>query len=94
VRLRLGVVFWLLSWIPYGILFEITSWWLIAVWTTEICLGIVGIALAGSEFSRAVKLKGWRGAPGVAWQSLRTGESVEIEDPAPTGPDPVTGTSP
>ena len=46
-------------------------------WAFEITLGIVGLALAGTEFAQAVKEKGWKGAPKVAWHSLIHGTDVE-----------------
>ena len=42
-----------------------------------ILLGIVGLALAGTEFAQAVKAKGWKHAPGVAWHALLHGRDVE-----------------
>ena len=77
MRLRLGVVLWLLSWVPYGILLGLSGAWLSVTLAFEITLGIVGLALAGSEFAQAVKQRGWRGAPRVAWSALRHGHDVE-----------------
>ena len=37
-----------------------------------------GIAVAGKEFGQAVKEKGWKGAPKVAWHALLHG--VDVED--------------
>ena len=76
MRLRIGVVMWGLSWIPYGLLLGLSGLWLTVTLTFEILLGIIGIALAGTEFGRAVKEKGWRRAPGVAWHALLHGESA------------------
>ncbi|HET7488425.1 MAG TPA: hypothetical protein VFJ85_10895 [Acidimicrobiales bacterium] len=70
MRLRIGVVLWVLSWVPYGILLRLSGAWLTLAWTFEIVLGLVGIALAGSEFALLVKARGWRGAPAVAWTTL------------------------
>jgi hypothetical protein len=75
--MRIGVVLWILSWIPYGIILGLDGAALTIAWTVEIGLGIVGIALAGSEFAQAVKARGWKGAPGVAWRALVHGASVE-----------------
>jgi hypothetical protein len=76
VKLRTGVTLWALSWVPYGLILGLTGVWLTLAWTIEILLGLVGIGLAGSEFGRAVKQRGWRGAPGVAWHAMRHGDSV------------------
>ncbi len=76
MRLRLGVICWLLSWVPYGVIFGASGAWRTLVWAFEIALGLVGIALAGPEFARAVKQRGWKRAPGVAWHALVQGRSV------------------
>jgi hypothetical protein len=73
MRLRVGVVLWGMSWIPYGLILGLSGLWLTLSWGFEIMLGIVGIALAGSVFAAAVKAKGWRGAPGIAWDTLLHG---------------------
>ena len=70
VRLRVGVILWTLSWVPYGLIFGLSGAWLTVAWTVEITLGLVGLALAGTVFAQAVKTSGWRGAPGVAWRAL------------------------
>jgi hypothetical protein len=77
VKLRFGVVLWLLSWVPYGIILGLSGAALTAAWGFEILLGIIGIALAGTEFAQAVKAKGWKRAPGVAWHALVHGRDVE-----------------
>jgi hypothetical protein len=77
MKLRLGVILWLLSWVPYGILLGFDGVWLTVSWAFEITLGIVGLALAGSEFGQAVKQRGWRGAPRVAWRALVHGRDVD-----------------
>ena len=73
VRLRVGVVLWALSWVPYGLLLGLSGVWLTLSWGFEVLLGVVGIALAGSVFATAVKADGWRGAPAVAWRTLLHG---------------------
>ncbi len=77
MKLRLGVALWLLSWIPYGIILGLSGAALTAAWGVEILLGIVGLALAGTEFAAAVKVSGWKRAPGVALHALRHGSDVE-----------------
>jgi hypothetical protein len=76
VRLRLGISLWLLSWVPYGLIFGIKGASLTLVWTVEILLGITGLVIAGTEFAQAVKDKGWHGAPAVAWRAMLRGEAV------------------
>ena len=77
VKLRIGVVLWALSWIPYGIILGLSGTALTVAWGIEILLGIVGLALAGTEFAQAIKAKGWKRAPGVAWRALLRGRDVE-----------------
>ena len=81
VKLRLGVVLWLLSWIPYGIILGLDAAWLTVSLTVEVLLGMAGLALAGTQFAQAVKQQGWKHAPGVAWRALVHGTDV-AEQPA------------
>jgi hypothetical protein len=76
MRLRVGIALWALSWVPYGLILGLSGWAFTLAWAFEIALGLIGIALAGSEFAVAVKEHGWKGAPRVAWRALRTGETV------------------
>ena len=77
MKLRIGIILWALSWVPYGLIFGLSGYALTGAWAFEITLGIVGIALAGTEFAQAVKAKGWKGAPKVAWRSLLHGSDIE-----------------
>jgi hypothetical protein len=77
VKLRVGIVLWLLSWVPYGILLGLSGVWLTLSWAFEVALGVTGLALAGTEFAEAVKQRGWRGAPRVAWRALLHGQDVD-----------------
>jgi len=52
--------------------------WLTLSWAFEVCLGLAGIALAGQSFAAAVKVGGWRRAPGIAWHTLRTGHDLQV----------------
>jgi hypothetical protein len=76
MKLRVGSLLWLLSWVPYGVILGLSGAWLTLSWAFEILLGVVGIALAGSEFARAVKEQGWKRAPGVAVHALVHGQDV------------------
>ena len=73
MRMRVGVTLWALSWVPYGL----AGAWLTLAWGFEVALGLVGIAIAGAEFGRAVKGRGWRRAPSVAWQAFLHGDAVQ-----------------
>jgi hypothetical protein len=77
VKLRIGIILWILSWVPYGIILGLDGAALTLAWTFEILLGIVGLALAGTEFGQAVKEHGWKGAPKVAWKALLHGSDVD-----------------
>ena len=69
-RLRVGVLLWVASWIPYGVLFGLRHPWLEITWMVEVLLGLAGLALAGTAFASAVKEGGWRRAPGIAWRAM------------------------
>jgi len=75
-----GNPLWLLSWVPYGILLGLTGAWFTFAWVVEILLGNTGLALAGTEFAKAVKEGGWRGAPIVAWRAMIRGEGIDPVD--------------
>lgn len=82
MKLRIGIILWALSWIPYGVILGLTGKALTAAWAVEIALGIVGLALAGTEFAQAVKAVGWKGAPKVAWHVLLHGSDIEAAEAA------------
>jgi hypothetical protein len=67
-------VLWLLSWVPYGIVLGLSGAWLTMSWTVEILLGVIGLALAGTEVIASVKARGWRRAPGATWHLLLHGQ--------------------
>jgi hypothetical protein len=74
-RLRVGILLWLLSWVPIPILFGITGPARYAVWGVQIVIGLVGLALAGSAFVEAVKQLGWKRAPAALGRALVRGDS-------------------
>jgi hypothetical protein len=75
VRLRLGVLLWLLSWMPVAVILDATGAERLLIWTVQVIVGLAGLAIAGSVFATTVRAVGWRHAPGVAWRSLVHGES-------------------
>ena len=83
MKLRIGIILWALSWVPYGVILGLKDAALTLAWAFEITLGIVGLALAGSEFAQAVKEKGWKGAPKVAWHALLHGSDIEDAEVVP-----------
>lgn len=88
MRFRLGIALWISSWVPYGLILGLSGTSLTIAWTVEILLGIIGLAVAGTEFAQAVKDKGWKGAPAIAWRSLLHGKDVKAIDAA-EATDPV-----
>ena len=76
LRLRVGITLWVLSWVPYGVILGLSGAWLTVSWGIEILLGVTGLALAGTEFAKAIKARGWKGAPAVAWRAFRDGARV------------------
>ncbi len=82
MRLRLGVLLWLASWIPVGVIFGVRAPALQVVWGVQVAIGIAGLALAGTEFAGAVKTSGWRRAPGVAWHGLRGAKPAQDPEPS------------
>jgi hypothetical protein len=76
-RLRVGVVLWALSWVPYGVILGLSGWALTMSWLVEILLGITGLVLTGGEFATVVKASGWRHAPKIAFQTFVHGHGSE-----------------
>ncbi len=70
MRLRIGVLLWILSWVPFAVIVGATGTARVAIWTIQVVVGVIGIAVAGSGFAVAVRSVGWRHAPAVAWRSL------------------------
>ena len=77
MKLRLGITLWILSWVPYGLILGLSGAGLTAAWTVEILMGIVGLAIAGTEFAQAIKDSGWKGAPAIAWHAMLRGKDIE-----------------
>jgi hypothetical protein len=77
MKLRLGIGLWVLSWVPYALILGLSGVWITVAWTVEILLGLIGLAIAGSEFAQAIKTTGWKGAPAVAWNAMRHGQSID-----------------
>jgi hypothetical protein len=80
LKLRLGITLWLLSWVPYGLILGLSGAWFTVAWIGEIILGVTGLAIAGAEFAEAVKLRGWKGAPAVAWHTMLHGREIGADD--------------
>ncbi len=80
MKLRLGITLWVLSWVPYGLILGLSGPWLTVAWIVEVLLGVTGLAIAGSEFAEAVKLRGWKGAPAVAWHTMLHGRDIDASD--------------
>ena len=82
MRLRVGVVMWFLSWVPYGIILGLDGAALTMAWTFEVLLGVVGLSLAGTELAQAVKQTSWKRAPAVMWHALIHGRDVSASGTA------------
>jgi hypothetical protein len=72
-RFRVGIILWLLSWVPIPILFGISGPARYAVWGVQIVIGLLGLGLAGSAFFQAVKELGWKRAPAALGRALLHG---------------------
>jgi hypothetical protein len=70
VRLRVGVILWLLSWVPFAVMVGATGSARVLIWTVQVIVGIVGLAIAGTAFAATIRSVGWRHAPSMAWKSL------------------------
>ena len=73
MKLRVGVLLWLISWIPIPVIFGIEGNARVATWCVQIVVGLVGLALAGTAFAELVKACGWKRAIPLAANAVWTG---------------------
>ena len=77
-RIRLGVGLVVLSWVPFAqVVIAVGSMSgsrahevRLAVWSVQVVVGLVGVAIAGKPTVDIVKQVGWRRAPRVVWNLL------------------------
>jgi len=86
VRLRIGIVLWLMSWVPFAVIVGADGAERAAIWTAQVVIGILGLAIAGTAFATMVKTVGWRHAPGAAWRTLLHGQSAMVPAVPPESP--------
>lgn len=78
LRIRLGVGLVVLSWVPFAqIVIAIGSLSgshaqevRIAIWSVQVVVGLIGVAIAGKPTIDVVKQVGWRRAPRAIWRLL------------------------
>jgi len=73
-RLRLGIILWLVSWLPVPILLGVSGEGRYVIWGVQIVIGAIGLVLAGSAFFDAVKRLGWKQAPTALARALIHGD--------------------
>jgi hypothetical protein len=73
-RLRLGIVLWLVSWIPFPIILGVSGKGRYLIWGVQFVIGAIGLVLAGSAFFDAVKHLGWKRAPRALVHALVHGD--------------------
>ena len=86
VRLRIGIVLWLMSWVPFAAIVGADTAERAAIWTAQVVIGILGLALAGTAFATMVKTVGWRHAPAAAWRTLLHGQTAIVAAAQPEPP--------
>ena len=77
-RIRLGVGLVVLSWMPIAqVVIALGSLSgshaqevRLAIWSVQVVIGLVGVAIAGRPTVDIVKQVGWRRAPRVIWRLL------------------------
>ena len=72
VRIRVGIGLWLLSWIPFGLIFHLKGWAFVAAILIEVAIGLIGLAIAGSVVAQSTKNVGWRLGLRNAWHLFRS----------------------
>jgi len=80
LRVRVGIALWLVSWIPFGVIFRLNGWAFLVAIAVEIIVGLIGLALAGSEVAREVRRAGWQQGLRSGWELFRWGRRREPAD--------------
>jgi hypothetical protein len=80
-RLRLGIVLWLVSWMPIPIILGISGKGRYLIWGAQFVVGAIGLVLAGSAFFDAVKHLGWKRAPRALGRALVHGDGDSALSP-------------
>ena len=70
LALRVGVILFVVSWLPIPWLFGIDGGGRAAIWTVQVIIGLIGLAIAGREFVALIKSYGRRRAPKAMWNAL------------------------
>ena len=71
-RIRVGVGLILVSWLPIAWLVSASAELRAVIWGVQIVIGLIGVAIAGSETIRIAKSRGWRNSPRAVWELLRS----------------------
>ena len=79
-RIRLGVALVAASWLPIA---QVTIWLTspssgqadrirAVIWGIQVVVGLIGVAVAGSQTIQVAKSVGWRRSPVVVWRLMRS----------------------
>ena len=80
LRIRFGVCLVIASWLPIA---QVTIWLTspssgqadrirAVIWGIQVVVGLIGVAVAGSQTIQVAKSVGWRRAPGAVWRLIRS----------------------
>ena len=80
LRIRFGVCLVVASWLPIA---QVTIWLTApsssqadrtraVIWGIQVVVGLIGVAVAGSQTIQVAKSVGWRGAPRAVWRLIRS----------------------
>jgi hypothetical protein len=88
LRLRLGILLFVISWLPLAQLFlniahghnlllseKSSQAFRLAVWTLQFIIGLAGVWLAGKIVIHQARRDGWRKAPAHLWRLFWRGDS-------------------
>ncbi len=80
LRIRFGVCLVVASWLPIA---QVTIWLTApsssqadriraVIWGIQVVVGLIGVAVAGSQTIQVAKSVGWRRAPRAVWRLIRS----------------------
>lgn len=89
LRLRIGVLLIVISWLPFAQLFlwvahnngklqteQASTQFRLSVWAIQILIGFVGVWLVGKLAVQTARQNGIKKVPGELWRLFKTGETV------------------
>ena len=83
MKLRLGITLWILSWVPYGLIFGLSGAWLSAAWTGRSALECLGSRSPEPNSPKPSRTVVGRVLRPSLWNAIRHGKDIEATNSLP-----------